>query len=66
MWVGGSVARKGTRDEEGGWKGYLESNLEVVWLGEDFRGVLDDGLEGRLVAAGLAMMLRMRMRGGEI
>lgn len=55
------MARKGTRDEEGGWKGYLGSDLEAVLLGKDFKGVLDEGL-ARFVVVDLAMMSRKETR----
>lgn len=55
------------RDEEGGWKGYLGWGLDAVWLGKDFKGVLSEDFEARLVVVDLAMMLRMEGVGrGEV
>lgn len=48
--MGGRVVRKGSRDEEGGRKGYLG----------DFKGGLDEGLEARLVVVDLGMVLRIK------
>lgn len=49
------MRRKGIRDEEGGWKGYLGLDLKVVWLGRDFEGDLDEGFQARLVVVDFAI-----------